>query len=142
MNTELTLERRSTWRRTFYKPTCVAFVVMTSCALGTLLLTHKKGNDTRAIAATPVSAVATHEPPTPDLKIDHIIQHGHIIEIQAKVAPGTTVMVNGQRAAVIWEDGEIKHFVGPLPDGVSDIAISVQNDEGGIATQQLSVSLP
>jgi hypothetical protein len=49
-----------------------------------------------------------------------------------------TVMVNGQQAAVIWGDGEIKHFVGPLPDGVSEIAATVQDDMGGIKTQQIS----
>lgn len=88
------------------------------------------------------NAVTKNEPDVPRLTIEHIIQHGHIVEIQASVPPGATVMVNGQRAAVIWGDGEIKHFVGPLPDGVSEIAITVQNDFGGINTQQISVSLP
>lgn len=94
--------------------------------------------------SAPASAATARssEPEIPDLAIERIIQHGHIVELQAKVSPGTTVMVNGQRAAVIWGDGEIKHFVGPLPDGISEIAITVQNDTGGINTQQISVSLP
>lgn len=117
--------------------------MITLCVLVTLAMRHNKRNIIDSSATAPTTYAATpHEPPTPDLRIDRIIQHGHIIEIEAKVEPGTTVMVNGQPAAVLWGDGEIKHFVGPLPDGVNQIAISVQNDEGGIATQQLSVSLP
>ena len=89
-----------------------------------------------------VSSILTHSPPIPDLTIEKIVQHGHIVEIRARVQPGTTVMINGQRAAVLWDGGEIKHFVGPLPDGVHDIAVTVQNDEGGINSQKLSVVLP
>ena len=89
-----------------------------------------------------VDAASTRSVHVPELKITNIVQYVHIVEIQAKVDPGATVMINGEKAAVIWEDGEIKHFVGPLPDGVNDIAITVQNDEGGINSKQLSVVLP
>jgi hypothetical protein len=102
--------------------------------------THSVRNGGRVPATARV--VTPNEPDVPHLTIEHIIQHGHIVEIQASVPPGSTVMVNGEQAAVIWGDGEIKHFVGPLPDGVSEIAITVQNDMGGINTQQVSVSLP
>jgi len=88
------------------------------------------------------NTVPTQNLRVPELNITNVVQHGHIVEIQAKVEPGATVMINGERAAVIWEDGEIKHFVGPLPDGVNDIAITVQNEEGGINSKRLSVVLP
>lgn len=89
-----------------------------------------------------VSTARPHQLRVPELSITKIVQHGHIVEIQATVEPGATVMVNGEKAAVIWGDGEIKHFVGPLPDGVNDIAITVQTDEGGLNSKQLSVVLP
>lgn len=101
----------------------------------------QKANNSVGAPASGTGAKSS-QPEIPDLAIERIIQHGHIVELQARVSPGTTVMVNGQRAAVIWGDGEIKHFVGPLPDGISEIAITVQNDMGGINTQQISVSLP
>jgi len=122
------------------------------CVYGALLLAipgvgfaglryiQKAHNSVGAPAST--TGAKSSQPEIPDLSIERIIQHGHIVELQARVSPGTTVMVNGQRAAVIWGDGEIKHFVGPLPDGISEIAITVQNDMGGINTQQISVSLP
>jgi len=118
----------------------IALVVSGALATMALRRTHRF-NEPGTVLAT-AGGVTRNEPDVPRLTIEHIIQHGHIVEIQASVPPGATVMVNGQRAAVIWEDGEIKHFVGPLPDGVSDIAITVQNDLGGINTQQISVSLP
>lgn len=126
--------------RRFLPSACVIIAVIAATGISTLLVRHNKQKVSRANA--PAAMVKGHEPPTPTLRIERIVQYGHIVEIDASVEPGTTVMVNGERAAVIWEDGEIKHFVGPLPDGVSEIAVSVQNDEGGIATQQLSVSLP
>jgi hypothetical protein len=112
---------------------------MSGTSIAVLRYKHKVHNPGEASGS---ASFAKSEPDIPDLKIDRIIQHGHIVEIQAKVSPGTTVMVNGQQAAVIWGDGEIKHFVGPLPDGVSEIAATVQDDMGGIKTQQISVSLP
>jgi hypothetical protein len=83
-----------------------------------------------------------HVPHAPNLTIEKIVQHGHIVEIDAAVDPGTTVMVNGEKAAVIWGEGEFRHFVGPLPDGVNNIAITVQNEDGGINSKQLSVVMP
>src|SRR5256885_13012607 len=38
--------------------------------------------------------------------------------IRSETDPGTTVMVNGERAAVIFAGSRIRHFVRPLPDGV------------------------
>ena len=116
--------------------------MVVSGAFGSMALRHTRSDENRGRLPATARIGTRNEPDVPRLTIEHIIQHGHIVEIQASVPPGATVMVNGQRAAVIWGDGEIRHFVGPLPDGVSEIAITVQNDMGGINTQQISVSLP
>lgn len=44
-----------------------------------------------------------HTPPLPHLSVQQIIQHGDIIEVQAEVEPGATVMINGEKAVVIWD---------------------------------------
>ncbi len=51
-------------------------------------------------------------------------------------------MVNGERAAVIFAGSRIRHFVGPLPDGITVVTITAQNDEGGVITKRLAVVLP
>jgi hypothetical protein len=81
-------------------------------------------------------------PRTPKLNVESITSYGHIIEIIAETDPGTTVMVNGERAAVIFAGARIRHFVGPLPDGVTVLTITAQNDEGGVITKRLAVVLP
>lgn len=76
----------------------------------------------------------------PELDIKSVVQHGHIVEIIAETQPGTTVMINGQRAAIF--DFNIRHFVGPLPDGVNNITVTAQNQTGGVNTQHVAVVLP
>ena len=120
----------------------VCALLVTMSGVGGAILRHNCTIHTPGVAPASAHVARSNAPEAPALTIDRIIQHGHIVEIQASVPPGTTVMVNGERAAVIWGDGEIKHFVGPLPDGVNEIAVTVQNDMGGINTQQISVSLP
>ncbi|MGE5054968.1 MAG: hypothetical protein ACM3WP_12465 [Acidobacteriota bacterium] len=84
----------------------------------------------------------TLDPRPPALNIESITPYGHIVEIVAETAPGATVMVNGQRAAVIFPGARIRHFVGPLPDGITVITITAQNDGGGVNTKRLAVELP
>jgi hypothetical protein len=139
MNVILQLQR--IWSRSILISIYAALLLaITGGGVAGLRYLHRPRNP----GGVPASATVARssQPEIPDLAIERIVQHGHIVELQARVSPGTTVMVNGQRAAVIWGDGEIKHFVGPLPDGISEIAITVQNDMGGINTQQISVSLP
>ena len=81
-------------------------------------------------------------PRTPILNVESVTPYGHIVEIMAETEPGTAVMVNGQRAAVIFAGSRIRHFVGPLPDGVTEITITAQNDEGGVNTKTLAIVLP
>lgn len=78
----------------------------------------------------------------PVLNVDSITQHGHIVEIKGDTEPGTAVMVNGERAAVIFDGSRFHHFVGPLPDGVTLITVTVQDSEGGVNTKKLAVELP
>lgn len=120
---------------------CLAVAILAVALLGVRPLIRGRNADANK-PAVKTSSTLSHTPPIPDLTIEKIVQHGHIVEIRARVQPGTTVMINGQRAGILWDGGEIKHFVGPLPDGVNDIAVTVQNDEGGINSQRLSVVLP
>ena len=120
---------------------CLAVAILAVALLGVRPLIRGRNADANK-PAVKTSSTLSHIPPIPDLTIEKIVQHGHIVEIRARVQPGTTVMINGQRAGILWDGGEIKHFVGPLPDGVNDIAVTVQNDEGGINSQRLSVVLP
>lgn len=140
MNFVLRLQGMSTRKRVL--SIWAGIVLALSGVFGSIAFTHRRSVDNRGRVPATARVVTPSEPEVPRLTIEHIIQHGHIVEIQASVPPGATVMVNGERAAVIWGDGEIKHFIGPLPDGVNQIAITVQNDTGGINTQQISVSLP
>ena len=84
----------------------------------------------------------TSDPRPPVLNIESITPYGHIVEIVAETAPGCTVMVNGQRAAVIFPGSRMRHFVGPLPDGITVITITAQDDGGGVNTKRLAVELP
>lgn len=52
------------------------------------------------------------------------------------------VMVNGEKAAVIFDSSRIKQFVGPLPDGITVITITAQNEKGGVNTHEVAVVLP
>ena len=81
-------------------------------------------------------------PRNPVLNVESITAYGHIVEIEAETEPGTTVMVNGEKAAVIFAGSRIRHFVGPLPDGVTVVSITAQNDEGGVITKSVAVVLP
>lgn len=119
---------------------CLSVGMLAVVSFAFIFLAHKPKN-TDQIAANSALPI-THIPSSPDLEIEKVVQYGHIVEIQAKVQPGTTVMVNGEKAAVIWDQGRIKHFVGPLPDGVNVIAITVQDDEGGINSKQVPIFMP
>jgi len=55
-------------------------------------------------------------------------------------------MVNGEKAAVVFDEGygfkKKEQFVGPLPDGVTNISITVQSMDDGVNTKQLAVAMP
>jgi hypothetical protein len=98
---------------------------------------HGKNTRPKSLAADQHGSRAVDQVHTPALDVESIVQHGHIVEIVA-----STVMINGEKAAVVFEGSGLKHFVGPLPDGVTMITITVQNDSGGVNTRELSVVLP
>ncbi len=138
MGARLKLIPKPSWRLAAYVCACIAILGVVSSAVIFLARVPKHTGRIMANSPPPI----THVPSSPDLEIEKVFQHGHIVEIQAKVQPGTTVMVNGEKAAILWDQGRIKHFVGPLPDGVTVIAITVQDDKGGINSKQVSIFMP
>ena len=48
---------------------------------------------------------------------------------------------NGEAAATIFEGNAFRRFVGPLSAGTTMIAVTFQNEHGGVNTQQLAVTL-
>jgi hypothetical protein len=106
---------------------------------GSMLLALKyEHRKPKAHQPTPAPRAASHKPA---LNIRSVVEHGHIVEVVAETEPGSIMMINGQQAAVVFDGNEARHFVGPLPDGVSDITITVQKDDGGVNTQQIMVEL-
>lgn len=81
------------------------------------------------------------EPSPPMLRVTSIVQHGRIVEIQGTTDLGAIVMINGQPAATIFDGNQFRHFVGPLPAGTSIVSITSQNDQGGVNTQQMAVTV-
>jgi hypothetical protein len=80
-------------------------------------------------------------PHPPVLHITSVVQHGRIIELKGATEPGAVVMINGQPAATIFPGNAFKYFLGPVPVGTAIISITCQNEEGGVNTQQLAVTL-
>ena len=95
----------------------------------------------RTRADTPPVPFGISEAPAPVLYINTVVQHGRIVEIEGTTEPGTIVMINGEPATTMFEGNAFRHFVGPLPAGTTMIAITCQNEHGGVNTQQLAVTL-
>ena len=77
----------------------------------------------------------------PTLRITDVVQHGRIVEIKGATDAGTVVMINGQAVASIFPENTFRHFLGPLPRGTSIVTITCQDEQGGVNTQQLAVTL-
>ena len=96
---------------------------------------------------TPMMRVSTHVTNAPDvqhsptLRITDVVQHGRIVEIKGEVDAGAVVMINGQPVASIFPENRFKHFLGPLPRGTTVVSITCQDEQGGVNTQQLAVTL-
>lgn len=87
-----------------------------------------------------------HNPPVvlphkPSLAISSVIQHGRIIEIDGWTDSGAVVMINGEQAAAIFEGNGFRHFLGPLSKGTTTITVTCQNEEGGVNTQRVAVTV-
>lgn len=77
----------------------------------------------------------------PTLRVTDVVQHGRIVEIKGATDAGTVVMINGQPVASIFPENTFRHFLGPLPRGTSIVTITCQDEQGGVNTQQLAVTL-
>jgi hypothetical protein len=74
-----------------------------------------------------------------ELKLEPLLQHGHVFELTGKTEVGARVMVNGREVPVIGADGSFHYFTPPLPIGETLITITAQNSKGGVNTQQEKV---
>jgi hypothetical protein len=81
------------------------------------------------------SAVA---PPIPVLNLRSTQVRGRVVEIQGSADPASTVMINGERAALIFDHSSFKHFV-LVPEGASVVTVTAMNPQGGVNTQQVQV---
>jgi len=77
----------------------------------------------------------------PILQTQSIVQHGHIFEVKGRTELGATVMINRERVAVVFDGSSFRHFVGSLPTGLTIITVTAQDDEGGVNTQRLGVTI-
>ncbi len=82
---------------------------------------------------------AKTEPEVPLLEIKSVVPHGDIYEIKGSAEPGSTVIMNGQSVPILFENSSFRYFVGPLPDGITILTITVQNEDGGVNTKQLAL---
>ena len=130
------------------KANTIAVQGSVSCA-GILLLVigcyfhgvHRKGAESpRPTINAPAQSTGL-SPRMPDLRITGVVSHGHILEIKGFTEPGAIVMINGQPAATLFDGNSFRQFVGPLPRGTTIIAITSQNGDGGVNTQQLAFTI-
>jgi hypothetical protein len=75
------------------------------------------------------------------LHISSLVQHGHIVEIRGSTDPGAVVMINGQTASTIFDGHAFRHFLGPLPSGTTIISVTSQDEQGGVNTLQVAVTI-
>lgn len=89
----------------------------------------------------PHSSPVLSAPRAPSVDIASVVNHGRIVEIKGSTEPGASVMINGQPAATFFEGNSFRHFVGPLPAGTTVVTITIQNEQGGVTTRQLAVTV-
>jgi FecR protein len=76
-----------------------------------------------------------------ELKLEPLVQHGHVFELTGQTEVGARVMVNGREVPVIGADGSFHYFTPPLPIGETLITVTAQNAKGGVNTRQEKVVL-
>ena len=79
-------------------------------------------------------------PPTPKLQISDVRQTGQVVEVSGTADCDAAVMINGERAPLIFNHCGFKHFL-LLPEGPSTIAVTVQGPAGGVNTQLIKVNI-
>jgi hypothetical protein len=82
----------------------------------------------------------TTAPPAPKLQISDVRQTGQVVEIRGSADCDAAVMINGERAPLIFDHCGFKHFL-LLPDGPSTIAVTAQGPAGGVNTQLIKVNI-
>ncbi len=73
------------------------------------------------------------------LEVSQTIQHGHVVEVQGKTEPGSTVIINNEQVFSIAPDGTFRGFTSPLPSGSNQIAITAQDRKGNTKTIKKTV---
>lgn len=79
-------------------------------------------------------------PPTPKLQISSVRQTGQVVEVSGTADCNAAVMINGERAPLIFNHCGFKHFL-LLPQGPSTIAVTAQGPAGGVNTQLIKVNI-
>jgi hypothetical protein len=121
--------------------TAVATLIVGFYLLKRPLQAEQPRSDISGTEHAGTTATLGSQPAAPTLHVTSIVQHGRIVEIQGTTDPGAVVMINGQPAATIFDGSEFRHFIGPLPVGTSIVSVTSQNDQGGVNTQQMAVTV-
>lgn len=122
--------------------TCVASGSVICVLAGILAVVHPRMGHDAPSEATTLPTLSNAEPVrSPALDISGVVQHGHIVEIFGSTDPGAVVMINGDTAAAIFDGSSFRHFVGPLPSGTTILSVTSQNQQGGVKTQKIAVTI-
>ena len=88
-----------------------------------------------ATAQAARSSAAAIKPPALELETQ---RNGSIVEIRGITDCGASVMINGDRAPVIFDHCGFKHFL-IVPEGKVLVTITAMTPNGGVNTQQLNI---
>jgi hypothetical protein len=87
-----------------------------------------------------ISQRVASAPPTPKLHITEVRQTGQVVELKGTAECDATLMINGERVPLIFDQCGFKHFL-LLPEGPSTIAVTAQGPAGGVNTQLIKVNV-
>lgn len=74
------------------------------------------------------------------LEITNIIQHGHVVEVQGKTEPGSTVIINNEQVFSIQPDGTFRGFTPAFThNGSNQLTITAQDRKGNTNTIRKTV---
>ncbi|MGA3327267.1 MAG: fibronectin type III domain-containing protein [Terriglobia bacterium] len=74
------------------------------------------------------------------LEVTKIIQQGHVVEVEGKTEPGSSVIINNQQVFSISPDGAFRGFTPPFPNiGSNQITITAQDRKGDTKTIRKTV---
>ena len=121
---------------------CVLLVTLALVFLNRSSALHLRGSQlNRAKAQAKLGSVEVSRTHAPALHISSVLQHGHIIEIQGSTDSGAVVMINGQTATTVFEGNAFRQFLGPFPTGTTIITVTSQDEQGGVNTRQVAVTV-